>query len=367
MTYFLAVIGSFFITLFLTPVLVRFAKKRNLISAPRSRDIHQKKTPRLGGIAIVISFLVVMILLAVFASRKTTDFGFPFAVYFISIDKRLLGIILATLILSAVMIYDDLRGVPAYLKFLAQILVGLTLIAAGIGITYLNNPFGLAIELDKVKYPLQIGGDVYHLVLWADLLFLAWTGLLMNATNFIDGLDGLAATLSLLGALILVGISHKVSQPATGLMAGVLAGSIAGFLPYNMPPAKVFLGDTGSMFLGMMLAVLTVISGGKLATLLLVFGLVILDSLYVVAKRIIRRQNPFTTADQTHLHHRFLQAGFSHTSTLILIVAFSLMFGAAGLLLEGKIKLIMVAVLAVVSIFGFVLLDLKRVKTKVKA
>lgn len=364
MTYFLAITGSFLLTAVLTPALVRFAKKRNLLPPPRRRDLHAKKTPRLGGIAIVVSFLVVMICLAAFALPETTDFGFPFAIFDVSIDKRLLGILLATILLSVVMLFDDLRGLPAYFKFFAQILVGLTLIASGIGITYLNNPFGLAIALDSVKFPLEIGGDVYHIVLWADLLFLAWVGLLMNATNFIDGLDGLASTLSLLSALILVGISFRVSQPATALMAGVLAGAIAGFLPYNLPPARVFLGDTGSMFLGMMLAVLTVISGGKLATLLLVFGLVILDSLYVVVKRIIRRKNPFTTADQTHLHHRFLQAGFSPTSTLIFIVAFSLLFGAAGLLLEGKLKIIMVAVLAAVSLTIFIALDLKKSKLK---
>jgi UDP-GlcNAc:undecaprenyl-phosphate GlcNAc-1-phosphate transferase len=258
---------------------------------------------------------------------------------------------------------------------LAQIFAGLILIAAGVGITYLNNPFGNTIYLDAVKWPIKIGADVYHIVFWADLLLIIWVGLIMNATNFIDGLDGLAGGLSFISAIILVIISLLVGQHATALLAAVFAGAIGGFLLLNLPlypaglgggAAKMFLGDVGSMFLGLMLAVLTLISGGKLATLLLVFGLVILDALYVIAKRVIRGKNPMTSPDQTHIHHRFLRAGISATSALIILLSFSVIFGLIGLFFVGKLKIILIAVMAVISLVMFVLLDIRNVKLKVK-
>lgn len=358
MIYFWAVLAAI-ISFTLSWQLRQYAIRRKLAIPPRERDVHNRPTPRLGGVAVVGAFLLVMILIAAFGGKSATDFGFPFAILGVSIDKRLLGILIATVFISLVMLRDDLKGVPAFWKFTAQVVTGLILVVTGVGITYLNNPFGLTINLESIRIPLQIGANVYHLVLWADLLLLAWVGLLMNATNFIDGLDGLAATLSVVSGSILVALSLNVSQSATALLAAVFVGAVIGFLPFNLPPAKMFLGDTGAMFLGLMLAVLTLITGGKLATLLLVFGLVILDALYVVAKRVAKGQNPFTTADQTHLHHRFLRAGFSPASTLIFITLYSLAFGLAGLLTSGKLKIELIAVLAALSIALFVYLDFK--------
>jgi len=330
------------------------------LQAPRARDLHTKLVSRIGGVAIVASFLLIILMIRLIAPSWASDFGFPFAFLGISFDKRLLGIILAVLLLSAVMFKDDLRGVSPYLKLAAQIGAALILIGAGVGLTYLNNPFGLTIYLDQIMIPLKIGADIYHLVFWADLFFLLWVVLLTNATNFIDGLDGLASSLALITGVILTLLAVKIGQPATALLSAVFASAVAGFLPYNLPPAKVFLGDTGSMFIGLMLAVLTVISGGKLATILLVFGLVILDALYVIVTRLIRRQNPLTHPDQTHLHHRFLAAGFTARQTLLIITTISLLFGLAGLLTGGQLKIILVVALAVVCLALFIYLDLKK-------
>jgi len=341
-------------------------KKKIALTEPRSRDLHSEPTPRLGGLAVVLSFLITILLLAFLAPKNLSDFGFPFAIFGISIDKRLLGIILAIVFLSVIMLKDDLKGVKAYWKLVAQIVAASILVAAGVGITYLNNPFGLVINLDTVKFSIKIGADVYHFVLWADLFLILWVVLLTNATNFIDGLDGLASSLSFIAGLIIVFLSLIWHQNTTALLSLIFIGSILGFLVFNLPKALMFLGDTGSNFLGLMLAVLTVISGGKLATVLLVFGLVIIDALYVVVKRIIRGKNPFTTADQTHLHHRFLKAGFSPIATLITILLISLAFGAVGLFLSGKVKILMIAVLALLSIVLFVLLDARRKRVKNK-
>jgi UDP-GlcNAc:undecaprenyl-phosphate GlcNAc-1-phosphate transferase len=298
-------------------VLFKLASKYKLaLQQPRKRDLHQKPISRLGGLAVVISFFLSLAVVFLLIPGVHADFGFPFAVLGLSIDKRLLGIIIAVIFLSAFMLIDDIKGLPAYTKLAVQILTALILIAAGVGIAYLNNPFGLAIRLDSISWPIHLGADVYHFVFFADMFFIVWFLLFTNATNFIDGLDGLAGSLAFVGAVILGMMSFQVGQISTAILSSVLAGSILGFLFFNLPPAKIFLGDTGSMFLGMMLAVISVITGGKLATVFAVFALVIIDAIYVIIKRILRGKNPLTTPDQTHLHHRFLKPGFSRQSTL---------------------------------------------------
>jgi len=298
-------------------------------------------------------------LVAIYHDKGLVDFGFPYKTLGIAIDKRLLGILVATILIGAVMLIDDIKSLKPWTKLLAQILAGIILVVAGIGASYINNPFGNTIYLDAIKLPITIGANVYHIVFWADLLLIVWVVLLTNATNFIDGIDGLASSLSLIAGAIIVSISLKLNQPSMAVLAAAFSGAIIGFLPFNLPPAKIFLGDSGSMFLGLMLAILTVISGGKFATLLLVFGLVILDAVYVIIKRLIQGKNPFTSADQTHLHHRLLKAGFSKTWALLTIVTASTIFGLLAVILEGRVKLITIAVLAVLSIISFVALDRK--------
>ncbi len=347
-----------------------WATKRKVgISPTRERDIHSGSIPRLGGVAIVASFLIVSaILVAIYADKGPVDFGFPFEISGVAIDKRFLGIILATVFLSIVMLIDDLKGIKASYKLLGQIGAALILIATGVGLVYFNNPFGNTIYLDSIKLPIQIGSDVFNFVVWADIILILWVVLLTNATNFIDGLDGLASTLGIIAFIILGIVSLRVGQDATATISAVVAGSIVGFLPFNVPPAKMFLGDVGSMFIGLMLATVSVISGGKLAALLMVFALVILNAIYVVIKRIIRGKNPFTTADQTHLHHRFLRAGLSPRAILAINVLISLGFGLFGLLFYGKLKIIMLVVLAFLSLGIFIATDLyikkRRARTK---
>ena len=356
-----AFIISAFLAFLLTYFSYRLATKHKLaLQAPRERDLHTEPISRLGGVAIVLTFLFIMIGYVVFAPKSSTDLGFPYSIFGLSIDKRLLGILIASIFISLVMLYDDIKGLPAYLKLLSQIAAALILVITGVGITYLNNPFGLAIPLNSISIPFTIGTNVFHFVLWADLLFIAWVVLLTNATNFIDGLDGLAPSLSLVAAVILAVLSFQIGQTATAILAMVFAGSILGFLFFNLPPAKIFLGDTGSMFLGLILATLTFITGGKLATVFLVFALVIIDAIYVIVKRLIRGKNPFTTTDQTHLHHRFLQAGISKQTSLVIIILFSLAFGLSALYLEPKAKIIALVVLTILTVGLFVILDIKK-------
>lgn len=358
MPYIIYPVLSLVLSALFSIVIIKLANKYKLFHKIRSRDVHNRPTARLGGVAIVLSFLIAMVALAIFGSKELTDFGFPYAAFGISIDKRLLGIILAVVVLSAVMLIDDLKDVDPKLKLGAQILSAVILVLAGVGITFVNNPFGLQINLDQIKIPIEVASQVYHIVLFADLFLIVWIVLLANATNFIDGLDGLATTLVSLATISLIFQSIQVGQTATALMGTVLLGSILGFLPFNLPRAKLFLGDVGSMFFGLILGVLTVISGGKLVTLLLVFGIVIIDAVYVVIKRIIRGRHPITAADQSHIHHRFLKAGFSPVATLLLISLISISFGSIGIFTFGKTKIMGVVIMTLFCLGLFAWLDL---------
>lgn len=344
--------------------LIKFLPAKKIaVQAPRDRDVHKSPTPRMGGVGIFTGFLV-MVILTLLIMGRNFDFGFPYEIFGLSIDKRLLGIILSSTFLVSIMAIDDIRGLNPFVKLASQIFAAIILILTGVGITYLNNPLGLAIPLDTYKIPLQIAGNTFNFVVIADLLFIIWIVLLTNATNFIDGLDGLAGSLSLIASIILMFVSISVGQPSTALLCAILAGGILGFLIFNFPKgdAKIFLGDTGSMFLGLMLATISVITGGKLATVALVYGLVIIDALYVIVKRIFAGKNPFTTSDQSHLHHRFLQAGLTKIQTLMVICAMSLLFGLSALLLEPRSKVIAIIILTIFSLAVFVALDLYNKK-----
>ena len=323
------------------------AFRYKVISVPRKRDIHKKPIPRLGGLAIFISFLIVSLLFFVFSN---ISFGTS---NIIGLDKHLAGILLGGLIITLSMLIDDIYGSPAWQKLIFQILAVITVISAGIGINTLTNPFGGAIDLNSVYVPIvTINGITYHFSLWSDLLTLIWMIGMMNVINFIDGVDGLAAGISTIaaGTIFLLAISVSISQPALAFVAIILAGSSAGFLIWNFPPAKIFMGDSGSMFLGYMLGLLPLISGGKLATAFLVLGFPIVDGLLVAGGRIIRKQNPFTSPDKTHLHHRFIAAGFSQRQSVIFLYLIAIAFAWVALRSTTAEKLIAAIVLIVLLI-----------------
>lgn len=341
LSYFVPLLLAGGVSALLTVVVKNFAHKKGWVAAPRPRDIHQKPVPRLGGVAIFLSFLLIVILYNIISPGRFDFFGFPYAFLGWHIDKRLFGILVAGLFLVATMVWDDIRGLRPWQKLLAQIITALIVIFFGIGINYLNNPFGLTIYLDQIKIPLTIAGVTYHFVLWADLLLIFWLVLMMNAVNFIDGIDGLASGVGGLAALVILilSLAPLVNQPATALVAAIVLGAILGFLPFNFYPAKIFLGDSGAMFLGFILAVLSFIGGGKLATVFLVAGIAIVDGILVVLGRIFARRSPIL-ADKSHIHHRFLKAGFSPRQTVIILWFISLLFGIIALEAGPKFKVL---------------------------
>lgn len=352
MIYFLAAFSALFLSFALTILAISFGYRYNLLSKLRERDVHKNPVPRIGGVAILGSFFTISIIYFLLIRR---DFS--------GIEQQLLGIWSGALIITLAMLFDDVRGLSAWRKFLFQLLAVFCVIASGIGIEKLANPFGPALNLNSIYIPIFVyHGVIYHFSLWSDLLTVVWMVGMMNVLNFVDGIDGLASGLSTIAALALFSVAIINGQPAVALMAIILAGSSLGFLLLNYPPAKIFMGDSGSMFLGFILGVLPLLSGGKLATAFLVLGFPILDGLIVAGGRIYRQKNPFTTPDKTHLHHRFMMAGFSQRQSLWALWIISASFAWVALRSNTLQKIEAAGILLLLLIIIIVILAKKSKK-----
>lgn len=352
--YFPPFVISFLLCWLFSGWIKKAAIKFKLLPVVRSRDVHKQPVPRVGGIAIFLSFVIVS-LVWFFLVIPWLNIG---QVSLSDLDRKFWGLIIAGILIAGSMLLDDVKGLKAPTKLIIQVSAALIIIVSGVGIDYIANPFGPPINLNAVYIPfVSIDGVTYHFSLWSDLLTLVWLVGMMNVINFIDGIDGLAAGISGIAALtiFLLSLTVLVNQPATALIAIVLAGAAFGFLPINFYPAKLIMGDSGSMFLGLMLGVLPLISGGKLATAGLVLGFPIVDGLMVTLGRLLKGKNPMTTPDKTHLHHRFISAGFSTRQSVVIMYVIAAAFGWVALRSTTQTKieagLVLVILLVVMILF----------------
>lgn len=336
--YILPFIFAFGLSLIFTPIVKILAIKFGFIDKPDPRKIHKIPIARLGGLAIFLSFVIVT-LIYYFTQRDFFVFA-PWHDY--NLNVKFFGIIIGALILVATGLIDDKKALSPWVKLIAQIIAALIVIISGTRIEYINNPLGGFINFNlPISY----------------LISLIWIVGIINVINFLDGLDGLAAGVSFFACLSIFFISLllTVYQPATAILSVILAGAILGFLPYNFNPAKIFMGDSGSLFLGYALAILSIISGAKMATALLVLGFPIIDGLWVVARRTARGESPFKP-DKTHLHHRLLSAGLTVRSAVIIIWLISLIFGFLGIISTTYGKMIAIIILLAVMITVYLIL-----------
>lgn len=315
LTAFLSFVISFWVR--------KYAVTHKLLQKVRDRDLHKKPIPRLGGVAIFLSFWLVAIgTLAIWpnALNFTTEKIWIF-------DRNLLGVLLGALIIAGVMLVDDLRGIKWGWKLFFQFLAAIVVALFGVSINWFNAPLHNIVRLDEFAFQIGTWG-----VSWGQIFVVLWIVLIMNVVNWLDGLDGLASGIVMISgiALLLLSISPRINQPATAILSILLVGSILGFMPFNFNPARMFLGDVGSMFIGYILAILAVISGGKVATASLVMGIPLLDGLWVIGNRLIHLQSPFR-ADQSHIHHRLMKAGFSIKQTVMILYGISIFFGYLAL------------------------------------
>lgn len=305
-----AFIVSFAFTFATTPLVRRFAFKIGAIDIPKdNRRMHKKPTPRIGGLAIIFGFTV-----------ATLCFAQP--------SRQLYGTLAGAAIIAVMGVIDDCKNLPAKLKFVIQIIAALVVVFAG------------DIKIDVFTNPNFLSDNPYWVLPeWLSVtLTVIWIVFITNAVNFIDGLDGLAAGVSAIMSISLVFISIRVGEYSIAILGIALMGSCFGFLPFNFNPAKIFMGDTGSTFLGFMLATLSIqgvfnsYAVISFAVPLLILGLPLFDALFAMIRRILRGQSPMT-ADRGHLHHRLVDMGFSQKQTVFILYAISGVLGITAVLL----------------------------------
>ncbi|MCD4760695.1 undecaprenyl/decaprenyl-phosphate alpha-N-acetylglucosaminyl 1-phosphate transferase [bacterium] len=318
----------------LSKLVILVARKFNILDHPRGeRKIHDQPVPLLGGLAIYFSFVITILVL--WQSNQLLD------------ERMSLSLIwwflLAGFILMVNGFLDDKFSLPPYITVWGPILATVMVIIAGLQITYITHPDGGVLYLNNLIAPLTNLAEVIPMVitfLW--LLGITYT------TKLLDGIDGLTGGIGLVASIIIfiVSLSWDVVGSTTSLLSLSLGGAILGFLILNWHPAKVFLGEGGSTFIGFALGVLAIISGSKIATALLVMGLPVLDIIWVVFMRLKRGQSVWR-GDRQHLHFRLLLAGLSQRKIVIFLSAISLCFGVISILFTNKIKIGALAVIFV--------------------
>lgn len=343
--YFLTFLAAFLLSYLLTFLFKKIAPKVGAMDIPDKRKIHKKPVARLGGVAIFVALFSVAFLL-------------------LPIDRHFIGIFFGASILLIFGVLDDIFILKPSVKLVGQIAAALIIIASGIGINFITNPFGGVIRLDTFKIPIDVLGITYHITFWADMLTLFWILIVINAVNFLDGLDGLAAGVSGIAGIVLffLALLLPVFQADAAMFSLILAGAAFGFLVLNFYPAKIFMGDSGSQFLGFIIAVLAIFSGGKIATALLLLGLPIIDLLWAVVRRLKAGVSPFKP-DKNHLHHELLRMGFSQRKAVLLIYFFTAFFGVFAVLSnESFYKFLGIMLLAFLVIFFTVFMYFRNKK-----
>lgn len=340
MEYILAFLIAFIVAFCTTPVVRRIAIKMGAVDIPKDeRRMHSKPIPRLGGLAIIIGFFIAVIFTLI---SRMIDMHFLFE------DMRIPGLILGSIIIAIVGMIDDSKTLKAWVKLIFQILAALVVVFSGIRIEEITNPFssmGMTF-LGILSIPVTV----------------IWLVGITNAINFIDGLDGLAAGISSIASISLLFILFASGQTAFIFLTAALAGAALGFLPFNFNPAKIFMGDTGSNFLGFVLATISVMGLVKsyaafaVALPLLVLGLPIFDTAFAILRRLFNGK-PIMEADRGHLHHKLIDMGFSQRQTVIVLYIVSLVLGicAVELAANGVFK----AIILLVSVGIFIIIGAK--------
>jgi UDP-GlcNAc:undecaprenyl-phosphate GlcNAc-1-phosphate transferase len=325
---------AFVIALGVTPIAQRVGRRLDVQDRPGGRRGHSGVVPRLGGVAMYVGFTV-----AVLATVALPQTLFP-----PRLDPneltRLQGLLIGTTVIFLFGLADDRYDLSSRTQYIAQVLSAFIAIAFQIFIERINNPFGPG----QIIFPWP--------VVWALTIF--WFTGMMNTVNWLDGLDGLAAGVSAIVAAFIAIHMVREGQYSVALLPLALVGATLGFLPFNFNPAKIFMGSGGSYFLGWAVAALGIIGGAKVATVLLVMGLPILDVAWLIYARRRRGDRP-NTEGRDHLHFRLLDIGFTQRQIVLAYYAFCALFGALALLLENRLyKVIALGVLGLAALAVFV-------------
>jgi UDP-GlcNAc:undecaprenyl-phosphate GlcNAc-1-phosphate transferase len=324
MIYVIVFLTAFILALAVSPLSIRLGLAWGLTAQPGGRRLHQGQISRLGGLALFVGFMGAGLLVFGLNAR----YGWP---EIGPEDRKLLtGVLLGSVVIFAVGLWDDWRELPARPQFVAQFVVALIAIGFDIFIERATLPVIGYID----KFP---GWLTYPLTVF-------WIMGMINTVNWLDGLDGLAAGVTAIASLLFTIHAYSLGQTTVALFPLALAAACLGFLPFNFSPARVFMGG-GSLFLGFALASLSILAPAKVATALLVLGIPIVDVAWVIWRR-WRQGNP-TEAGRDHLHHRLLDLGLSQRQIVSLYYLFCTAFGLLALLIEVRLyKLVAMGVMA---------------------
>ena len=299
----------------ITPIVKRMAYKVGAMDVPKdARRMHSVPIPRLGGLAIAIAFLLTVLLFA-------------------NVDEQMRGILLGAVVILVLGVLDDCLTLRAWFKFLVQIFAAYLVTSHGCTIRYFSNP----IVTSSVQY-LDLGK-------WSVPITIVWIVAITNAVNFIDGLDGLAVGVATISSLTMLVIAMLVSENVVALMMAALAGGCIGFMPYNLNPAKIFMGDTGSTFLGFVLATVSIQGLFKFYTIIsfavpfLMLGLPLFDTCFAILRRLAKGQSPMAP-DRSHVHHRLIDMGFNQKQAVAILYVISAILGLSAVVLttSGALK-----------------------------
>ena len=321
----LTIAVAFIISFAATPIVKAFAQKVGAMDVPgEARRIHDHPIPRMGGLAIFLGFLLSVLL-------------------FVDIDRQLQGVLLGCVIIVATGAIDDIVSLNAWVKLALQIVAALVAVLHGVRIDVLVNP----IIWSSSEYWILGGLSIPISILWI-------VGI-TNSVNLIDGLDGLAVGVSTISSVTMLVIALLVADARVALVLAALAGACVGFMPYNLNPAKIFMGDTGALLLGYVLATMSVMGLFKFyaivsfAVPLLALAVPLFDTIFAFCRRMFKGQSPFH-ADRGHFHHRLIDMGLNQKQAVAVLYSISAILGLAAVVIttSGEIK-------ALILILGFCL------------
>ena len=328
--------SAFVLAVVLTPVSQHLAARWNIVDRPRGRHQHGRVTPKLGGLALYAAFTAAVLVAQVMPVPRFDNWEWV----------RLTGLLLGGLFIFTFGLLDDIFDFGPLPQYIAQLTAAAIAVFFRIFIETLNNPF-TGQQTDPWPFVVTV------------TLSLFWLGLMMNTVNWLDGVDGLAAGVAFVAALVLfVNAVFRLDPPqaSVGLLPLALMGATAGFLLFNFPPARVFMGSNGAYFLGFTLGSLSIIGGAKAATILLAMGLPLLDVVWQIVSRVVRGRSP-AEGDRGHLHFRLMDLGVNPRLIVLGYYTFCACFGFLALITTSQIfKFVALLVMMAMVMVGFIVL-----------
>lgn len=340
MNFFLPLVVASCITFIVTPLVITIARRYRLVDDPKIRfhpaHTHHGIIPRAGGLAIIFGILIPIL-------------------WFLPITKLMAGIMTSSVLLVFIGLLDDRKDVNPYLRLATNALASLIVVGSGAGIPYITNPFGGVVALDTWRISFSFFGP-HSILVWADLFAFLWIMWTINIIGWSAGVDGQMPGFVAIGAFTLGLLAFRFTladptQATITILAFIVAGAFLGFIPWNFYPQKIMPGYGGKTLAGFLLAILGILSYGKVGTALLVLGIPTIDAVYTLMRRLGQGQSP-VWADRGHLHHRLLDIGWGKRRIALFYWIVSAILGTIALTVTSREKIFTLLLLGV-GIGGF--------------